>query len=143
MIAALDNKDGTLLIPQSVTNTQTVTANFDCAGFQYATVRVQFGTELNTNAGGPTISLLASDTTDATTFVTVVANRTLENLVVGKVVNYHMPLRKRYIRLAVTTDTTTNDTITVGASITLSQGPGHQSTTSMIAATQDAVVVVE
>jgi hypothetical protein len=115
--------DSLLLAPQAMTNSATVTANFDTLGASYATIRVAFAAEVNTNAVGPTLSLLQSDDTVATNFATVVANRTNEDLTSAKEVTYGIDMRgkKRYLRLSVTTATTTNDNVTVSAIGTLSR----------------------
>jgi hypothetical protein len=116
-------QDSLLLAPQAMTNSATVTANFDTLGADYATIRVAFATELNTNAVGPTLSLLQSDDTVATNFATVVANRTAEDLTSAKEVTYGIDMRgkKRYLRLSVSTATATNDNVTVSAIGTLSR----------------------
>ena len=115
--------DSLLLEPQAMTNSATVTANFDTLGAAYATIRVALSTELNTNAVGPTLSLLQSDDTVATNFATVVADRTGEDLTAGKEITYGVDMRgkKRYLRLSVSTATATNDNVTVSAIGTLSR----------------------
>lgn len=134
-----------MINPQSMTNSATVTANLDTLGSDYATIRVAFKSEINTNAVGPTLSLLESDDTVATNFATITADRTSETITNHKGVVYHVDLRgrKRYLRLSVTTATTTNDNVTFAAiaSLTrLEESPG--STSDMVATTNDAVVVV-
>ena len=116
--------DSILIAPQAMTNSATVTANLDRKGAAYATVRIAFASELNTNAVGPTLSLLESDDTVVTNFATVTANRTGEDLTSAKNVIYGVDLRgrKRYLRLSVTTATaSTNEDITVSALATLSR----------------------
>jgi len=115
--------DSLLVAPQSMTNTATVTANLDCAGAAYATIRIALASELNTNAVGPTISLLESDNTVVTNFATVTSNRTAEDLTAAKEITYGVDLRgrKRYLRLSVTTATATNDNVTFAAISTLSR----------------------
>jgi len=139
------NKESFLIAAQSMTNSATVTANLDCIDADYATIRISFASEINTNAVGPTISLLESDDTVATNFATITADRTSETIVAAKGVVYHVDLRgrKRYLRLSVTTDTTTNDNVTLAAIATLSRlDEAPSSTTDMVASTNDAVVVV-
>jgi hypothetical protein len=115
--------DSLLLAPQAMTNSATVTANLDCQGAAYATVRVALASEINTNAVGPTLSLLESDDTVVTNFATVTADRTAEDITGAKEVTYGVDMRgrKRYLRLSVSTETTTNDNVTVAAVATLSR----------------------
>ena len=115
--------DSLLIAPQAMTNSATVTANIDTIGSSYATIRVALASEINTNAVGPTLSLLQSDDTVASNFATVVANRTAEDITTAKEITYGIDLRgkKRYLRLIVTTATTTNDNVTLAAITTLSE----------------------
>ena len=115
--------DSLLLAPQAMTNSATVTANLDCKGAAAATIRIGLAAELNTNAIGPTISLLESDDTVVTNFATVTADRTAEDITSAKEITYSVDLRgrKRYLRLSVTTETTTNDNVTVASIATLSR----------------------
>lgn len=112
-----------LLASASQTNSATRTANLDCLGADYATIIMNLASELNTNAVGPTISLLESDDTVATNFATIIANRTDEDLVAAKVMRWDIDCkaRKRYLRLSVTTPTATNDNVTMGAVALLSR----------------------
>ena len=112
-----------LISPQAMTNSATVTANLDTQGAAHATIRIAFAAEVNTNAIGPTISLLESDDTVVTNFATVTADRTAEDITAAKVVQYDVDLRgrKRYLRLSVTTETTTNDNVTLSAVATKSR----------------------
>jgi hypothetical protein len=118
-------KEHLLLASASQTNSATRTANLDCKGAAYATIRMNFASELNTNAVGPTISLLESDDTTATNFATFSSDfeRTNEDLTAAKQIVYRTDLRgrKRYLRLSVTTPTATNDNVTMGAVATLSR----------------------
>ena len=66
--------DSVLVAPQAMTNSATVTANLDTLGASYATIRIALASEINTNAIGPTLSLLSSDDTVVTNFATVVAD---------------------------------------------------------------------
>mgnify|MGYP003631744712 CR=1 FL=1 len=117
MIDALQGKRTLLLAPQAMTNSATVTANVDCDRADYATIEIALASEINTNAVGPTISLLQSDDTVVTNFATVTADRSSEAFVTAKTVVYQVDLRgkKRYLRLSVTTATATNDDVTVSA----------------------------
>jgi hypothetical protein len=125
MIPAQAVTEHLLLASASQTNSATRTANLDCAGASYATIRMVFASEINTNAVGPTISLLESDDTTVTNFATFSSDfeRTAEDITGAKQIVYRTDLRgrKRYLRLAVTTATATNDNVTMGASATLSR----------------------
>lgn len=114
-----------LLASASQTNSATRTANLDCRGAAYATIRMNFASELNTNAVGPTLSLLESDDTVVTNFATFSSDfeRTNEDLTAARQLVYRTDLRgrKRYLRLSVTTPTATNDNVTMGAVATLSR----------------------
>lgn len=143
MIHSQNGIDTQLIDPVAMTNSATQTANLDCQNASYATIRIGFSAELNTNAVGPTISLLESDDTVVTNFATFNANfeRSAEDLTAAKEVRYEVDLRgrKRYLRLSVSTATATNDDVTVCAFGTLTRNktdPG--STTDM----GDDVVVI-
>jgi hypothetical protein len=90
------------------------TANLDCAGADYATITIVLGAEANTNSTNVAVRLLESDTTTATTFATFDANfnRTLDNTA-AIVAAYNVDLkgRKRYLRIELTPDTTTNGAV--------------------------------
>jgi len=115
--------DSLLIAPQAMTNSATVTANLDCTGAAYATVRIALASEINTNAIGPTLSLLESDDTVVTNFATVTADRTAEDITSAKEVTYGIDMRgrKKYLRLSISTETTTNDNVTCAAIATLSR----------------------
>lgn len=107
------------LAPQTIAGNSTVTVNIDTIDggdgkCGYAVVLISFSAELNTNATGPTISLLQSDDTVVSNFATITANRTLEDLTTLKNVAYGVDLRgrKRYLRLSVSTPNNTNEPIT-------------------------------
>jgi hypothetical protein len=90
------------------------TANLDCAGADYATITIVLGAEANTNSTNVAVRLLESDVTTATTFATFDANfnRTLDNTA-AMVAAYNVDLkaRKRYLRIELTPDTTTNGAV--------------------------------
>lgn len=148
MIQALRAQDLMLIDPVTMTNTATQTANFDTldpgqgrAG--WATIRIGFSSELNTNAVGPTITLSESDDTVVTNFATISANRTNEDLAAAKELRYEIDLRgrKRYLRLSVTTATATNDNVTVCAIGTLTRLGGTQGSPASTTEMGDDVVV--
>jgi hypothetical protein len=136
-----------LLASASQTNSATRTANLDCQGASYAEIVMNFASEINTNAVGPTISLLESDDTVATNFATFDSSfeRTNEDLVAAKVLTYQVDLRgrKRYLRLSVTTPTATNDNVTMGASGALYRNAIGPATEASMAGDTNSVVVVK
>jgi len=98
------------------------TANLDTAGANYATIRFNIGVEANTNSTNVAIQLSESDDTQVTNFATFNAsyNRTVDNTAATIATN-HVDLRgrKRYLRIAITPDTTTNGAIISAASATI------------------------
>lgn len=120
-------KHSQLIVSRAITNNATATANLDTLGAEYATITVNISSEANTNAVGPTISLLEADTTDVSNFATVTADIT-GDAVSAKPIVYGVDLRgrKRYLRLSISAPTATNDNITASADATLmrlSNGP--------------------
>lgn len=110
----LQAKSYELLLSPAAAATAVRTANLDVKGCDYATVIVSLGAEANTNSTNVAIQLSESDDTVATNFATFQAsfNRTVDNTSATIAVN-HLDLRarKRYIRLTVTPDTTTNGAV--------------------------------
>ena len=106
-------KRNVMLAPITAATTSR-TANLDCAGADYATITIVLGAEANTNSTNVAVRLLESDTTTATTFATFDANfnRTLDNTA-AIVAAYNVDLkgRKRYLRIELTPDTTTNGAV--------------------------------
>jgi len=113
--------DSLLIAPKAQTNSATTTANLDTTGAAYATIRVAFASELNTNAVGPTLVLSHSDDTVVTNFATLNTQTGLD-LTAAREVHYGVDLKgkKKYLRLAVTTATATNDNVTYAAIASLS-----------------------
>lgn len=111
-----------MLLANTAAATTARTANLDCAGANYATIRVHLGAEVNTNSTNVAIQLSESDDTVVTNFATFDAtfNRTVDNTA-GTVATNHVDLdgRKRYIKLTVTPDTTTNGAVITSAGATL------------------------
>ena len=98
--------------------TAAVTANLDCQEANYATVLVSLGAELNTNSTNVAIQLSESDDTVATNFATFDADfqRDVDNTGNVVAVNHvDMEGRKRYLRVTVTPDTTTNGPVEISA----------------------------
>ena len=96
------------------------TANLDTQGADYAQIEILLGGAANTNATGVVLALSESDDTVVTNFATfnssfartVAAGNTTGFVVVN---NVDMKGRKRYLRLTLTPDTTTNGAIITGA----------------------------
>lgn len=134
-----------LLAPASQTNSATRTANLDCRGATYATIRMNLASAINTNAVGPTIQLSESDDTTVTNFATFNAdfNRSAESIVTARQLVYRLDLRarKRYLRLSVTTATATNDNVTMGAAAVLSRKAIEPGTEANQASDTNTVVV--
>lgn len=90
------------------------TANLDISDANYVEIRLVVGAEANTNSTNVAIRLLESDDTTASNFATFNAtyNFTLDNTAAAVA-----PLfvdaegRKKYLRLEVTPDTTTNGAV--------------------------------
>ncbi len=143
MINAQRGVDAVMLAPQAYGGGDAaITANLDTNGHQYATIRLTFASEVNTDAIGPTISVLESDDTVVTIFTTVVADRTAEDLTAARALTYHIDLRgrRRFLRLSVLAAThTTNDDIVVGAESTLTRMREAPNAASAMA---DAAVIV-
>jgi hypothetical protein len=113
--------DSVLLTPLAAATTVR-TANLDCQGANYATIRVNIGAELNTNSTNVALQLLESDDTTATNFATFNStfNYTVDNTV-ATIATLHVDLegRKRYLRLSMTPDATTNGPVVSAASATV------------------------
>ena len=111
--------DSVLFTPTAAATT-VCTALLDTADANYATIRVQLGVELNTNSTNVAIQLEESDNSTAS-FATfnADANRTVDNTA-ATIATTHVDLegRKRYIKVTVTPDTTTNGPVTVAMNAT-------------------------
>lgn len=99
-----------LLSPIAAATTER-TANLDCQGADYATIVCNIGVELNTNSTNVAVALLESDDTTASNFATFNSDyqKTIDNTAATNYV-MHVDLkgRKRYLRVKVTPDATTN-----------------------------------
>jgi len=136
MIQAQRNKDTLVIAPVAMTNSQTASATYDLLGSDYATIRIPLSSAINTNAVGPTLAVSAADTSNSTAFVTMVATRTAESIVAAKEVVYHLDTKtaKRYMKLSISSGTTTNDNVTCAAIVTASRREQEPaSTTDMVA----------
>ena len=102
--------------------TAELTANLDTKDGHYATIRLFLSAEANTNSTNVAMTLKESDDTVVTNFATFDADfdRTVDNTS-AVVATSHVDLkgRKRYLRLTVTPDTTTNGTVGIAAGATL------------------------
>ena len=109
-----------LLFTPTAAATTARTASLDCAGATYATIRVMLGVEANTNSTNVAISLSEGDDTNTYTTFNASANRTVDNTA-ATIATTHIDLegRKRYLKITVTPDTTTNGAVTVAMNATL------------------------
>jgi hypothetical protein len=128
--------DSILIAPRALTNNATATANLDTKGAAYATIRVACSSEVNTNAVGPTLVLSESDDTVVSNFATL-DTQTAVDLTAAREIHYGVDLRgrKRYLRIAVSTPTATNDHIVVSALGTLSKLENAPNGTTSVADT--------
>lgn len=113
--------DSVLLSPIAAATTAR-TANLDCQGGVYASIRIQVGVELNTNSTNVAVQLLESDDTTASNFATFNSsyNTTVDNTAAAmKTMHVDLEGRKRYLRISVTPDTTTNGPVLTSAIGTL------------------------
>lgn len=125
--------DSVLLAPITAATTAR-TANLDCSGANAARITVALSAEANTNSTNVVIQLSESDDTVATNFATFNAsfNRTVDNTAATVATNIlDLEGRKRYIRLAVTPDTTTNGAVISSAVATLYKNVISSSTTML------------
>ena len=107
-----------VLIPAAAATTAR-TATIDTAAANQAVVVVHLGAEVNTNSTNVRVTLEESDNTSTfTTFNSDYVSATLDNTaaVVG---SYAVPLigRKRYLKLSVVPDTTTNGAVASSAHV--------------------------
>ena len=125
--------DSVLFTPTAAATTAR-TANLDCQGANYATIRVMLGAEVNTNATNVVLSLSESDDTVVSNFATFNAssNRTVDNTT-ATIATTHVDLegRKRYLRMSATPDTTTNGAVTIARNATLYKNVISASTTML------------
>lgn len=98
------------------------TAYVDCKDANYAVFTVQLSAELNTNSTNVALTFTEADDTEATSFATfsATANRTVDNTAAAVAVTHiDMEARKRYIKVAVTPDTTTNGAVASAVNVAL------------------------
>jgi hypothetical protein len=145
MIPTLKQKTTVLLSPASQSAAATRSATIDTLGYDYATILMTTAIEVNTNAIGPTIVLSEGDTTSS--FATWSSSGTLTAHGIETAHQVRMDVncraRKRYLKLLITAETTTNDHVTAAAISILSQAeeslPG---TAALLGSTNDTVVVL-
>lgn len=125
-----------VLISGTTSATTARTANFDCQDVDYATIVVTTSAEVNTNSTNVVASVLESDDTTASNFATFSSahERTIDNAAAA-VGAFHVDMRgrKRYLRVSLTPDTTTN-----GAVIVSAVGIAKPATMAALAATASA-----
>lgn len=145
MIAAQNPKHVLLIAPVTKTNSATASATIDWKGADYATVVVGFASEVNTNAVGPEILVQHCDTSNGTfTTLSSVAHAD-GSLVAAKQYVFQLDLgnKARFGKIAIATDTTTNDNITTFCEVVLSrleQAPSNAA--GMSGSTNDTVTIV-
>lgn len=134
----------TTLMGQTTLSSASASSSLDTLGADYAVIRVIVGPKLNTNAVTTcTIALTESD--DATTYTTMVADVTKTVGTAARIQEYHVDLktRKRYLKVVTTPGTSTNDTLvitTIGTTGRLATGPSAAS--ALVASTNDNVTFV-
>lgn len=145
MIHALAETTTVMLTSATQSAGATRSATLDCVGSDYAKIVIPLGIEVNTNGVGPTIVLSEGDTTSSFATWSSSCTRTAESLETAHAVNYLVNLkgRKRYLKLAITSETTTNDHVTAAAIAILSrQGQSSPGTAALRGSTNDVVVVI-
>jgi hypothetical protein len=114
------------------------TANLDCQDADYATIVVQVSAEANTDSTNVVASILESDDTTASNFATFDSDheRTIDNTAAAiGVFHVDMRGRKRYLRLSLTPDTTTNGAVIVSAAGIVQPGSVQSAVASTVSVT--------
>ncbi len=107
-----------VVLAPDASSTAERTANLDCAGADVAMIAVEVSVEANTNSTNVVLSVLESDDTVVTNFATY--NSAFETTIDNTAAAVH-PIsidlrgRKRYQRISLTPDTTTNGAVLVSA----------------------------
>lgn len=145
MIPALAQKISILLNAATQSANATRSANLDTLGVDHVTITIPLGVEVNTDGIGPEIVLSEGDTTSS--FATWSSDCTIaaESLVSAHNVRLDVDTRarKRYLNLAITSETTTNDHVTAAALAVLSrQEEALAGTAALAGSTNDTVVVL-
>jgi len=142
-VNAMRSKLVSMIETQQVTDAQTVTANLDTRGASWATIFVHFSAEETTDATAASYSILSSDTTVVTEFVTLQAIQTFAQTGTGKLIRLEVDCKKnkRYLRLSLKTGTGAGSNNQLGAFALLSrQASEPASTTDLINDTTDYFV---
>lgn len=145
MIHALANKMTVMLNCASQSAGATRSATLDCLNADYATISIPMAIEVNTNAIGPTIVISEGDTTSSFATWSSSCTLTAHGLETAHQVrvNVDTRARKRYLKLAITSETTTNDHVTSAAIALLSRlEEAPAGTAGLIGSTNDTVVVL-
>lgn len=107
-----------VVLPPITAATTARTAILDTQGADYVTFEVILGQQANTNATIPTITIAESDTTASTSFATFSSGLSAvaaasNAATTGCLTAVHIDLkgRRRYQRITVTPDTTTNGAV--------------------------------
>lgn len=134
-----------VIAPQTAMASAAVTARIDTIGHDYATIMINFTSEITTAADAVVVSLLTDDTTVVSNFATITADVT-HDLIAASSVIYHVDMRgqQRYLRLTITPGTAVTDDgmiFTVGALLSRSED-APASTSDMVSTTNDTVTVV-
>ena len=120
----IQSRDFSLLLAPITAATTERTANLDCQGASYASIVLAVSAEANTNSTNVAVQLLESNDTTATNFATFNStyNVTVDNASAAQQ-PFHVDLRgrKRYLRIKVTPDTTTNGAVITSAVAILDQ----------------------
>jgi len=145
MIPAFSQKLTVMLAAATQSAGATRSATLDTLGSDFATITIPLGIEVNTNGIGPTIVVSEGDTTSSFATWSSSCTLTAEPLVVAHAANFHVntKARKRYLKLAITSETTTNDHVTAAAIAILSrQEESLPGTAALRGSTNDTVVVL-
>jgi hypothetical protein len=137
-----------VLGPPTAAATTTRSASFEFAGADYAVLRILQSapfTAAGTN-GGVSVSVLSADSvpTQATQFATLVADVTSQATTSHEVVYYiDLKTAKRYGKIILTPNTSSNDTVVTAAFLQLGRLENAPSGTSaMVGTTNDTVRIV-
>ena len=124
----------TVMLPCAAGVTTSRTANLDCIGASWVTVRISVSEEINTDAEPCNISILHGATTDATAFTTMVADQSFTTVAAARELRYEINMlgKERWIRLDINPDggTISDDAYTVCAIATLTRNLADPATTS-------------
>jgi hypothetical protein len=136
-----------MLTPTAQTAAGTNKINIDTQGANYATFRLLFDSEVNTDGVGPQIDIKHADVTDATSFVTISTQIAAHSLVNANELRYDVDLKgkKRYLRIETLAAThTTNDLFILAIHASLSRNDQEPATAAARnSSSNDTVVTVD